>query len=82
MSIQTENKNCSGTIDKAISLPTVVATPEPMETQQIARHMLQVIAPSTTIYQFVNDHLSYLTYCMIISSHRVINLMCSSMEIV
>ena len=47
MSIQTENKNCSGTIDKAISLPTVVATPEPMETQQIARHMLQVTAPSS-----------------------------------
>ena len=62
MTIQTENKNGSGTIDKAISL--VVATPEPMETQQTARHMLQVTAPSalpevrdTTIYQFVNNHL-------------------------
>ena len=48
ISIQTENKNGSGTIDKAISLlPTVVATPEPMETQQTARHMLQVTAPSS-----------------------------------
>lgn len=67
MSIHTENKNGSGTIDKAIALP-VVATPEPTETQLIARHMLQVTAPSAlpevrdTIYQFVNDHLSYLTY--------------------
>ena len=43
MTIQTENKNGSGTIDQAI---TVVATPEPMETQQTARHMLQVTAPS------------------------------------
>ena len=43
MTIQTENgSDC--TIDKAISLP--VATPEPMETQQTARHMLQVTAPS------------------------------------
>jgi len=63
MTIQTENKNGGGTLDKAIALP-VVATPEPMETQQIARHMLQVTAPSalpevrdTTIYQFVNNHL-------------------------
>ena len=87
MSIQTENKNGTGIIDQAISLP--VATPELMETKQTARHMLQVTVPSalpevrdTTIYQFVNDHLSYLTYRMIISSHRVTILMCSSMEIV
>jgi len=45
MTIQTENKNGGATLDKAIALP-VVATPEPMETQQIARHMLQVTAPS------------------------------------
>ena len=46
MSIQTENG--TGIIDQAITLPTVVATPpEPMESQQIARHMLQVTAPSS-----------------------------------
>ena len=46
MSIQTENKNGTGIIDKAIGLPTVVATQKPMEPQQTARHMLQVTAPS------------------------------------
>lgn len=72
MTMQTENKNGTGIIDQAITLP-IVATPEPMETQQTARHMLQVTAPSalpevrdTTIYQFVNDHLSYLTYHIIL----------------